>query len=174
MGKAESQEPICVGCLVSVTSDQIKRISNAKAAALIVEHARKKGNDTTEIRDASHEICHVFQIANFKGRWERENTHKQLEARAKREAKVLRTRYEAVMMTYEFQARAVEWIVCERLDFEYDVDHWITMMIMESVRTIGAAAPGGFEGNLDFVEKYKKRSTTMNIVERVLKLGGIS
>lgn len=152
----------------------MKNLDLKKHGARILETVNAKGNRAKDVRDAAHEISHVFQVRRslraFRGSYERENIHQQLARLARREASVKQVRYEAQMIVLEYEARAVEWIVCDTLKVPYEIDYWIDTMLMETISTLGTCAPGGVDGNRNLIETYRKRRSTLVLVEKVLAL----
>lgn len=152
-------------------------IDNAKRASFIIATADAGGCevDDDDVRDAAHEIAHVFQVRRdrgaYRGPWERENTHKQLVALAKSDARKTLVRYEAQLVVLEYEARAVEWLVCDALRVPYEVDHWVDMMLLETIHTLQMVPPGGIDGNRNRIETYKKRRRTIALADKVLALG---
>lgn len=152
----------------------MKNLDLEKRAARIIEAVNAKDNNARDVRDAAHEIAHVLQIRRgaraFRGPYERENIHRQLERLARRDAKRNVVCYEAQLIVYEFEARAVEWLVCEALKVPYEVDYWVDTMLLETIRTLGTCPPGGVDGNRNHIERFRKRSKTLALVEKVLSL----
>lgn len=142
-------------------------------AANIITAVRKGGSDARDVRDAAHEVAHVFQVKRasrrFIGTYDRENIHKQLERISRRDAAI---RFEVQLVVYEYEARAVEWLVCDALKVPYEVDHWVDIMLIETMSTMGVLIPGGVDENRNRIESYRKRTKTLAIVEKVLALGG--
>lgn len=102
-----------------------------RQATFIVEAVRMCGSDTTEIRDAAHEAHHALFAGVPVGLWQRETIHARLCLGAQR----------SDLIAYELDARAVEKLVCETLDVEYDDEHWLMMMCIETIKTVGVCPP---------------------------------
>jgi hypothetical protein len=102
-----------------------KEMSADKLLAAIQAH----GCDATDLRDAAHEAHHAL-FAKVKPPWERERIHQALMRRAKGRLA------SGQLVIYELNARAVEWIVCERFDITYDLTKWADIMWWETAKSL--------------------------------------
>lgn len=146
------------------------RVTDHDLAARVVAKARAHGNDAQDARDAAHELAHVAQVnrimSQFCGPYERENIHRQL-ARAARKGCGGFFGPEVQMAVFEFEARAVEWLVCDAIGQPYDADHWVGIMLLES-HASGIRIPGGTGANINRIQSFRTRKPALAIVKQLL------
>lgn len=106
-------------------------------------HAR--GIVTNDLRDGAHEAHHAIFVG-LKKPWTRDNIHEALLKRARRgRVQALKLGVNELLVRYELEARAVEWIVCERAGIEYDLSYWSHIMFMETMKNMNILLPHGDE-----------------------------
>lgn len=101
-----------------------------KRAERITANIRAKGCDAISVRDAVHEACHAIQWG-LKGKWTRDAITKKNPYK----------RQPSWGVRDEITARAVEALVMQTLGLAYDQDHWVLMMIMETLKFDRIALP---------------------------------
>ena len=141
-------------------------------ASLIIEAVRQRGNDAEDLRDAAHEAAHVFQLeSSFADQWERPIIHDALTRRVrKRSGGVMNPM--TILTAYEYQARAVEMLVCRELGLDYDLIEWANTMLLETAMLLGQLRDDvDAEGARDRILAAAARKDTTAIVKRVLAMG---
>lgn len=93
----------------------------------------QKQHDVHELRDAVHETVHVLQCGSRT--YDREKLHEKLCKKARSEAGSGRM-FDALMVRYELYARAVEMLACQHFGIEYDIDHWVGIMWLETAKSM--------------------------------------
>lgn len=123
----------------------------------IIQYAAERGNAPRDFRDAVHEAVHCveFEVGDD---WDREKIH----------ACILTTpAHEQVRG--ECNARATEWLACERAGVDYDLENWVGIAAMEAIK-------GGTVMPLDIwrqgIKNAYNNGTAERLLERVLELVG--
>lgn len=73
------------------------------------------------------------------------------------------------MLYYEIRARAVEMLVCQDLDIEYDLEEWTHTCFMEQV-TVARIVPPSYEWLLERIKAAAGMLKTRLQVKRLLAL----
>jgi len=129
---------------------------------------RSRGSDADTLRDGVHEAVHAIQ-AGLKDPWEREAIHEALQAKAAIDSQIEFKAKVRMLVWYELQARACEWLACERFKIEYDIEYWALMMSMETVKTFHIS-PGTLEDVIEAIKITKQQLETKMLLDRVLAL----
>ena len=146
-------------------------LSKCERAALIVEMARQRGSNVEDLRDAAHEAAHVFQIKSFTDVWNRELIHDALTKHVRKRAAGILNPI-AMLAACEYQARAVEMLVCRELEVDYDLSAYARTMLLESAMLLGALHEDIDEDIArERIIAAAARKDTATIVKRVLALG---
>lgn len=154
------------------------RIEKRMRAALIVEAVRQSGNDAEDLRDAAHEAAHVFQLKTpLDGPWERPLIHSALTDLVRKRSRGVANPV-TILSAFEYQARAVEMLVCRELEIDYELDEWTKAMLLETSMLVGELRE--HIGVDVAMERIRAAATwkavvtgtpTTKIVKRVLALG---
>lgn len=148
------------------------QIAKRMRATLIIEAVRQRGNDAGDLRDAAHEAAHVFQLEpSFAEQWQRPIIHDALTRRVrKRSGGVLNPM--TILTAYEYQARAVEMLVCRELAVDYDLLEFANTMLLETAMLLGHLRDDiDADGARERILASAARRETTAIVKRVLALG---
>ena len=94
-------------------------------AACVARGVSMEDRDPDDVRFASHEAYHGFDLDLE--RWDSDSIHNRI---------VAEPRWVAVAT--EIEARAAEWIVCERLGIQYDLERWSLASTMEGIKGMEA------------------------------------
>lgn len=130
---------------------------------------RARGCDAKDLRDGAHEAHHAIFVG-LKKPWTRDNIHEALIKRARRgRVQALRLGVNELLVRYELEARAVEWIVCERAGVEYDLDKWSHIMWMETMKNMNILLPQGDE-IADAIKIAKQRPLIERAARHVIAL----
>ena len=124
----------------------------------IILAVQEKGSDATDVRDAAHEMCHAFE--SEADNWSRNGIHDAL--------KTMYGRQPGDLLRAEVLARAVERKVCEHFEVEYDIEHWLMMAAMETMREF-SNVPANFWK--DAVGNCMRSRECAEMVERILIVG---
>lgn len=126
----------------------------------IITRVRERGSDARDLRDAAHEACHALDAGARS--WEREDIHAALDAKAKRRRSYL---WEA-----ECLARAVEEVVCDRLDVAIDGRN--ERVLKACFEAVKRRYPfGDYDTTLRQVSVLIVDRRTLAMVDRILELG---
>lgn len=131
-------------------------------ADAIVAAVREKGSDPRDVRDAAHEAAHAFQT-KLQGKWERERIHQALQRKAKAMGPLSRAEF----VRYEVQARAVEQLVCQRLEIPYEPEKWRNTAWMETLKN-GINVPTDFFN--EAIERALLSRQVAQLVKQVMRL----
>jgi hypothetical protein len=121
------------------------------AAAAVVAAVRRRGSDARNLRDAAHEACHALDVG-LRGVWKRERIHTALCRKATEPSGYLDR---SELVAAELRARAVEALVCRAFNVDYDIRHWATVCLVETVHSYRILLPsagwvrGGIELHMD-------------------------
>ena len=122
----------------------------------LVALARSRGNLTNGFRDAVHEMSHVVEFGVGDDDWDRENIHAHVLTTAPHE-----------QMIGECNARAAEWLACERAGIEYDPEKWVIIAALEAAGAGLAIEPKLWRGA---IKRAYEDGTAEELLGRVLKL----
>jgi hypothetical protein len=129
---------------------------------------RSHGCDATDLRDAAHEAHHALD-ARVRGKWSRERIHRALVAKASKSGLGRST-----LVSYEIDARAVEWIICERYGIAYDLDAWANTMWWETAKNMNIQLPN--DGWIQTAIRMRKESARItraaDAVQAIAELRG--
>jgi hypothetical protein len=131
------------------------KITQEQQEALI-SLARSRGNRTSDFRDAVHEVSHVVEFGVGDDDWDRENIHAHIATASPHE-----------QMLGEVNARATEWLACERAGIEYDPEKWVTLAALEAIKTGMAVEPRLW---MIAIKRSRESGTAEKLLERVLGL----
>jgi hypothetical protein len=137
----------------------------------LLEAIQARGCDATDLRDAAHEAHHALFV-KLSSRWGRERIHQALLRKATRAAIAMRglvTRPEALAATltsYELDARAVEWLICERYRVPYETEKWLDIMWWETAKNMSIHLPA-IHVLIDEVTRRKKSVFVKLYADRV-------
>lgn len=142
--------------MLTLDADQITRILDAIGS---------RGCASRDFRFAVHEAHHAL-TCGLRKPWTSDNIHAAV-LRAARKSLLL-TRDEA-LVRFELQARAVEWIACERAGIEYDLDYWAHIMWMETYKNMNILLP--INGEIaEGIKTFKALGRTERAADAVLSL----
>jgi hypothetical protein len=114
----------------------------------VVAWAVSKGSDARDARDAAHEGWHGLSLQV--PHWDREEIHAAI-MRLSPSDRVLQ----------EVQARAAEWLVCEALGLDYDVEGWALIAAMEAAQA-NVSMP--FEAWVTGIRNARKDTSVLDFV----------
>lgn len=113
----------------------------APAAKQLYDAIRAKGYTphgvSEDLRDAAHEAHHAL-FCRLRKPWTRDRIHDALCKQANR----LRRLRNGELVSYELDARAVEWIICEQHGIEHSVSSWAEMTWWETSKNMNIMLPG--------------------------------
>lgn len=104
----------------------------------LLQQIKALGVQTNDLRYAVHEAAHAMQAGGVKGPWTTDNIHKALKRAARAHP---RREREALMMGWELEARAIEWEACTQAGIDYNPEHWLLWMMLETARDGGRLPP---------------------------------
>lgn len=136
----------------------------------ILRYVQARGSDARDLRDATHEAHHAI-ASGCRKPWTRDNIHAAVlrAARGDRITRLLGGSTNEALVKYELEARAVEWIICERAGLEYDLPKWADVMWWETFKNMNIRLP-----DVDDVAKAiklaKERPSIVRAADRVAEL----
>lgn len=117
------------------TAKETVEVLRASKAKRLLEVIRANGCDALDLRDAAHEAHHAL-FTRLKPKWTRDRIHEALVKLAGRDRTSRST-----LVAYELDARAVEWLVCDRYGIEYDAPKWADTMWWETTKNMNITLP---------------------------------
>jgi len=121
----------------------------------LIALARGRGNRPRDFRDAVHEATHVIEF-DVDENWDRENIHAHVLTTAPHER-----------MAGECNARATEWLACERAGIEYDPEQWVVNAALEAAKDGLPIKPELWMGA---IKRSYEDGTAEKLLGRVLEL----
>jgi hypothetical protein len=140
--------------------------SNHARISAIVQYVQGRGSDASDLRDAAHEAYHAI-YAHAK-RWDRESIHKALCKRIRKNWG-RGEYYRSELIRQELRARAVEWIVCETLGVEYDLDKWADSVFWEAAKNMKILLPHDSQ-IADGIKRFKEHPSVKRAAQEILDL----
>lgn len=149
-----------------LTAAQLSDVERTKAAVDLTLAIQAKGSDATSLRDAAHEAHHAL-YAGLKPKWTRDRIH----AAIMKKARVLgRRMLNTQLVVMELDARAVEWIVCERFGVEYEPEKWADITWWETIKNMRIELPEE-PWILDRMKECKELDRVKRYADAVIALG---
>jgi len=132
---------------------------DAKAiiAACVARGVSINDREQDDIRFVSHEAYHGFDL-DLEA-WTSDSIHNRI-----------RRLSHAGAATTEIEARAAEWIICEKLGISYEVEEWAFMSFVESINELRLKLPTNMA---DLIRAKRDDPKVKEIVERIIALGTI-
>lgn len=133
----------------------------------VIRYVQARGNDTRELRDAAHEAHHAL-YTGLRKPWTRDNIHAAVLRIARKQVSRVMPLPD-LLVRQELNARAVEWIVCERAGLEYDAPKWADVMWWETFKNMNIRLPDVEEVQAA-ITIAKGRPTIVRAAEAVIAL----
>lgn len=140
-----------------MTADELVEVLKSRGCKPLTQH------HTHEVRDAVHETVHLIQSGSKT--YEREALHRALERKAARSG----LHMNVTLVRFELQARAVEMLACKKFGIEYDIEHWVFTMWLETVKSMNLDM-GGIEELRSAVITVSKQRETKALLDKVLAM----
>jgi hypothetical protein len=122
-------------------------------------NARKSGSRS--VRDAAHEAFHALTVGEKKN-WSREHIHRKL-------LRKFGKGNGARLWLHELKARAVEQLVCKKLEVEIDdLDHWVMMSCIEAIKN--GLPQGDPDQSVKYAKDFLQAKDVIEAAEGVLAL----
>lgn len=123
----------------------------------IIDLVKAKGGNPHDFRDAVHEAVHGLQLGTSD--WSRRNLVLAFEDFDLSEDLQL-------LFDWECQARATEWLACERAGIPYDLNNWAAIASLESAKQ---GHPFQMEHFLKGIPKAKEKDAP-RLLEQIVSL----
>jgi len=131
-----------------------KEIAKAIIAACVARGVDMIERDSDDVRFAAHEAYHAIDLDLET--WDSDSIH----------GRIARLPHSAAALT-EIEARAAEWIVCDRLVIKYELEKWAFLSFMESIKGLNLKLPTNIS---DLIRDKKDDPKVKRIAERILAL----
>jgi hypothetical protein len=142
--------------------DRQKRLGAADA---LVEAIRRRGSNPRNLRDAAHEACHALEVG-LRQPWQRERIHSALCEKVTGPGGHLDN---ASFVAAELRARAVETLVCQAFEVDYDIEGWAAISYVEALLAYGVRLPS-VEWVCSGIEQHMDNRETVRIAARIRQL----
>lgn len=131
--------------------------SRAKAivAACVARGVSMEEREPDDIRFAAHEAYHGFDLDLED--WSSDSIHEKILSEPR-----------WVAAATEIEARAAEWLVCERLGIPYDLEKWTLASFMEGIKGVGLRLPREMP---ELIRMKRKDPRVKKIVGKIVALG---
>lgn len=123
-------------------------------ATKLIEIIRARGSDAEDLRDAAHEAHHALDTG-LERKWTRDNIHAAIMRKAGPGRRAL-----TELVSFEFDARAVEWIICERFGVLYEPAKWADITFWETVKNMQIQLPTD-----DTIEKAMRDRKELPVIQ---------
>lgn len=116
----------------------------------VIDFVKSRGGDPRDFRDAVHEAIHGMQLETED--WSRSNLTLIFDEDVDR----------AHLFAWECEARAAEWLACERVGIEYNLEKWAGNAAIESAKQGMPFSPSMY---MNGIERAKERDAPRLLAE---------